>query len=125
MSKHGRKTRAGKLLTRFLEQIAEEKTELVKDPTTGEDKLVTKAEALARVIWNLALGSKEVDPKTGVETIFAPQQSKIGLIFDRIEGRAMPAGEDTKDKLTVAERVSEVGKKRIAEAGGLSANSDS
>ncbi len=114
MNKHGRKTKAGKLLTRFLETIAEEKTEL------GEDgDLITKAEALARLIWKRALGYKEADIKTGVELIHPPEQSKIGLIFDRIEGRAPTASEDKKEKVPLSKRVSEVGKENIAAAGGL------
>ena len=61
-SKHGKKTKAGKLLTRFLEEIAEERTEL------GEgDTLITKAEALARIIWSRALGYRELDVKTNVD----------------------------------------------------------
>ncbi len=117
--KHGRKTRAGKLLTRFLETIAEEVTEIIIDPVTGEDKMVTKAEALARKIWKRALGYKETDIKTGVESVHAPEQSKIGLIFDRIEGRAPTAGEDVKDKVPLSKRVSETGKKNIAAAGEI------
>ncbi len=116
MSKHGRKTKAGKLLTRFLETIAEEKTELGED-----DELITKAEALARLIWKRALGYKEVNVKDGIihNTIYAPEQSKIGLIFDRIEGRAPTAGEDKTEKVPLSKRVSEVGKKNIAQAGDL------
>lgn len=59
MSEHGTKTRTGKLLSYYLRQISEEITEYVKDPITGEDRLATKAEALARKIWQDALGHKE------------------------------------------------------------------
>jgi len=112
------KTKAGKILTRYLELIAEEKTETVKDPMTGEDRMATKAEALARLIFKRALGYTELDVKSGADIVHQPEQSKIGIIFDRIEGKAPMAGEDTQGKITAAERVSEVGKKRIADAGG-------
>ncbi len=112
------KSKAGKLLTRFLEIIAEEKTEMIQG-ADGKDKIATKAEALARLIWKRALGYTELDVKTNADIVHHPEQSKIGLIFDRIEGKAPMAGEDTKDKLTVAQRVSELGKSRITKAGGL------
>ena len=117
MASNGRKSKAGKLLTRYLEIIAEEKTEMIKG-ADGEDKLATKAEALARLIWKRALGYTELNVKDNVDIVHQPEQSKIGMIFDRIEGRAPTAGEDTKDKITAAQRVSEQGKNRITEAGG-------
>lgn len=119
MEKHGRKSKAGKLLSRFLETIAEEKTELVKDPKTGEDRIATKAEALARMIWRDALGWTERDTKNEIDIVHLPNQNRIATVFNRIEGKAPVAGEDTADKLTAADRVTEVGKSRIAEAGGM------
>lgn len=112
------KSRAGKLLTRFLEVIAEEETECIQD-ADGENKMVTKAEALARIIWKRALGYTEHDVKNDIDIVHQPEQSKISTIFDRIEGKAPVAGEDTKDKITAAARVTELGKKRIADAGGM------
>ncbi len=112
------KTKAGKILTRYLEIIAEEKTEMIQG-ADGEDKLVTKAEALARIIWRRALGYTELDVKSNVDIVHQPEQSKIGLIFDRIEGKAPMAGEDTKNKITAAQRVTELGKDRIFKAGGM------
>ncbi len=117
MSRQGKKTKAGRILTRFLEEIAEEKTELGED-----DVLITKAEALARLIWKRALGYTELNVKTNKDEYHAPEHSKIGLIFDRVEGRAATAGEDVKGKIPLSKRVDEVGKKRISEAGGISAD---
>ena len=59
LSEHGRRTKAGRLLSAFIRQIAEEQTEMVKDPETGEDRMASKAEALARLIWKKALGYTE------------------------------------------------------------------
>ena len=119
MNSHGKKSKAGKLLTRFLETIAEEETELIIDPKTGEDRIATKAEKLARIIWRDALGYTERDIKNDVDVIHAPNQHRMNMIFERMEGRAPVAGEDTKGKITAAERVSELGKSRISKAGGM------
>ena len=110
----GIRTRAGKLLTAFIREIAEEETEVLLD---NEDKMVTKAEALARLIWKKALGYKEVNIVKGqpIDTIYHPDKGCMGLIFDRMEGKAPAALDEGDEKLTVAERVSEQGKKRINE----------
>jgi len=112
------KTKAGKILTRYLEVIAEEKTEMIQG-ADGKDFMATKAEALARIIWRRALGYTELNVKDGVDIVHQPEQSKIGLIFDRMEGKAPVAGEDTKNKITAADKVSEIGKSRISKAGGM------
>jgi len=115
----GIRTRAGKLLSSFIRQIAEEKTEFIIDhPDNVEDKMVTKAEALARLIWKRALGYTEMKPnKDGTlsEYIYSPDKGCMSLIFDRMEGKAPAALDEGDEKLTVAERVSEQGRKRINE----------
>lgn len=111
----GVRTRAGKLLSGYIRQIAEELTEVIEDPKSGEDRMASKAEALARLIWKKALGWKEVNIVGGepVETSYAPDKYLMGLLFDRMEGKAPPTMVEGDEKLTVAERVSEQGKKRI------------
>lgn len=124
-TERGKKTRAGQLLSAFLRQIAEEPTELIKDG--GEDRIATKAEALARQMWKDALGYREIVPvidKDGKtigsnEVIHAPNRAMMELVFNRIEGRAPIAVQEGDEKITVTERVSEEGKKRIGKAGGL------
>ena len=115
----GKKTRAGQLLSQFLRSIAEEKTEV--ETIDGSDEMVTKAEALARKMWRMGLGYTEEVIKNGVitEIKHPPDKSMIHLLWDRIEGRAGLAA-DAGDKPTTADKVSEQGKKRIAEAGGIS-----
>lgn len=112
MTEHGTRTRAGKLLTAFIREIAEEKTEVLLG---AEDKMVTKAEALARLIWKKALGYKEVNIVKGqpLDIIYHPDKGCMGLIFDRMEGKAPASLDEGDDKMTVAERVSEQGVKRI------------
>jgi len=116
-TEHGLKVRAGQLLSRFLKEIANEKTELVRDPETGEDRLATKAEALARLIWQMALGWREaVKTKKGVmeEIIHHPDKAMIHMIFDRLEGRIpYTTVSGDKKKIPVSQRMSEESKKRI------------
>jgi len=120
----GLRTRAGKLLTSFIRQIAEEQTEMVTDPRTGEDKMASKAEALVRLIWKRALGYTEQKIVKGklVDVYHHPDNYSMGLIFDRLEGKAPLSVGENDNKLTVSERISELGKKRIAQAGDLDAD---
>ncbi len=119
MNAHGIKTKAGMLLSKYIKSIADEETEFIKGED-GDDRMATKAEALARVIWKYALGFDETIVKTKADggTIeakkaHAPNTVYIGMILDRTEGRA-PLMADGKDgKLKVADRVSAEGKNRI------------
>lgn len=117
MNKHGLRTRAGKLLSSFIRQIAEEETEMVKDPDSGEDRMATKAEKLARDVWRDALGYTEtkIEKDMPVDYIHPPSKVARAMLFDRIEGRAPLVVGEGDEKITVAERVSEQGKKRINE----------
>ena len=119
MKKHGKQTKAGQLLSHWLRTISEEVTEFVKDPVTGEDRIASKAEALARLMWRDALGySKMVKGKSGeVETIVAPVRAAANIIFDRTEGRVPNSTVEGSEKLTAADKVTEQGAKRIADAG--------
>ncbi len=117
-----KKKKAGQLLSYYLKQIAEEMTECGTD-TNGEPCIISKAEALARMIWKDALGDKKlVKSKDGgmVETIIAPIRAAQGIIFDRTEGRVPNSQTEGSNKLTAADKVSEQGLKRIAKAGGVS-----
>ena len=122
-SEHGKKIAAGKLLSKFIKEIA---SEICDDPVIkakGEEAvMLTKAEAIARYIFKLALGYEEsVDvfdnagKKTGIRPeVYRPDKWAIGVIWDRMEGRVGAA--DVKagsDKASQADRVSAQGKKRL------------
>jgi hypothetical protein len=116
-STKGVKTKAGQLLSKFLRQIAEEVTEL--DQKDGEDVLVSKAEKMARIMFKEALGYTEVEVnKNGgrKDIIHKPDKTMIGLIYERIEGRAPLAQEGT-GKQEIPDKVDEQAKKRIEVAG--------
>lgn len=124
-SEHGKKTAAGKLLSKFIKEIAsEECDDLVAKTKDGEPVSVTKAEAIARYIWKVALGYSEdtdVLDKTGKKTGIRPEYHKpdrwaINLIWDRMEGRAGAADlKGGSDKAKLSDRISDQGKKRLGQ----------
>jgi len=121
-SEHGKKVVAGKLLSKFIREIA---SEMHDDPVIkakGEDAvMVTKAEAIARLMWKAALGYEELvdviskGVKTGTKTeVHRPDKTFIGMIWDRMEGRAaMIDVKGGSNKASLADKVSEQGKKRL------------
>lgn len=124
MSPHGVRTRAGQLLSAYLREISNEETETVRDPKSGEDRMATKAEALARSIWRDALGYTETKVNSEgkrIELVHPPIRAAQSIVFDRIEGRAPASVTEGADKLTAAERVTEQVQKRISEAGKINA----
>ena len=123
-SEHGKKIVAGKLLSKFIREIA---SEIHDDPVVkakGEDAvMVTKAEAIARLMWKAALGYEETEDvyKNGIKigirpVIHKPDKTFIGMIWDRMEGRAaMIDAKSGSDKASLADKVSEQGKKRLSQ----------
>jgi hypothetical protein len=122
-SEHGKKIAAGKLLSKFIKEIA---SEIHDDPVIrarGEEAvMVTKAEAIARYIWKVALGWEEsidvldkAGKKTGIRPeVHKPDRWAINLIWDRMEGRAGAADlKGGSNKASLADRVSAQGKKRL------------
>lgn len=122
-SDHGKKTAAGKLLSKFIREIASEEYDDPIIKAKGEEAvMVTKAEAIARHIWNMALGFvEEVDiykdgVKTGVKLeTHKPDKWAINLIWDRLEGRVGAANvkSGSSDGINLADKVSDLGKKRL------------
>ena len=121
---HGKKVVAGKLLSKFIREIASEEYDDPIIKARGEEAvMVTKAEAIARHIWSVALGYvEEIDiykdgVKVGVKLeTHRPDKWAINIIWDRMEGRVGQA--DAKagsDKASLADKVSEQGKKRLAQ----------
>jgi hypothetical protein len=112
--------KAGRLLSKFIRQIAEE-TEFVKGDSGEDDRMVSKAELLARKMWRIALGYDElVLTEEGSKTIVHPPDLKMAtVVMDRMEGRCGTAVEDEVTRPTTAAKITEQGKKRIAAIGGL------
>lgn len=114
MANESSKQRAGALISRFLRNIAEEETELIID---GDDqKMVTKAEALARLVFKRALGFSETrinDEGNEVTVVHQPDKTYIAMVWDRLEGRVANVTEDKKKTRKVADRVGEQSAQRI------------
>ncbi len=75
-------------LTEYLNSVRQEETETVS--INGEPKIITKAEALARRLWLMALGGKEEfinDNGETVETIYKPDRKSAELIYAYLEGK--------------------------------------
>ena len=124
-SEHGKKIAAGKLLSKYIKEIA---SEIHDDPVIkarGEEAvMLTKAEAIARYIFKLALGYEEAEDifdkagkKTGIKQVrHKPDKWAINVIWDRIEGRVGAADvKGSGDKASLADKVSAQGKKRLAQ----------
>jgi len=122
-SEHGKKIAAGKLLSKFIREIASETHDDPVIKAKGEEAvMLTKAEAIARHIFKLALGyEEEVDvldkagKKIGIKPVHhQPDKWAISVIWDRMEGRVGAA--DLKagsDKASLVDRVSGLGAKRV------------
>ena len=121
----GTKAKASRLLTQFIREIAEEThiDPLITGEGIDDARMITKAEALARYMWNAALGYKQkvevLDKVTGQvigdkEVIHFPDKTYVTMLYDRLEGR-VPTVEikDEDTKATVADKGSGEGKKRL------------
>ena len=118
------KTRATRLLSRFIREIAEE-TEFVKGEGSDDDRMVSKAEILARKMWRIAQGWTEIIITDGVskEIVHPPDMKMAAIVMDRLEGRCGTAQDDEVTRPTTSVRVSEQGKKRIDAIGDFTDDS--
>jgi hypothetical protein len=125
MPADGKKIAAGKLLSKFIREIASETCDDPVIKAKGEEAvMLTKAEAIARYIFKLALGYEEsvdvldkIGKKIGIRPeVHRPDKWAINMIWDRLEGRVGAA--DLKagsDKASLADKISEQGKKRLGQ----------
>jgi len=112
----GDKAHAGRMLSEFLRRIAQEKTEVTDGTALEDGVMITKAEAMARQMFKIALGYEEVTAnKAGVLITkkIKPSAGMMALIFDRMEGRAAPTNLNEDKKRTLPKKVSDENKKRL------------
>lgn len=107
------KQRAGMILSSLLRNIAEEETELGGTPS--DPKMITKAEALARLVWKKGLGwTEQRQTDSGViDIVHEPDRVYVAILLDRLEGRVAAVEAGGKEKRKVSDRVGEQSKKRI------------
>lgn len=105
----GDKKRAGRLISSFIRSVAQEKV-------AGETEPITRAEALARLLWDMALGRiKVVDMETGkISTeCSSPDKHAMDIVIERMEGRVGTFEDEKKKSESVPDRVSRASKKHI------------
>jgi adenylate kinase family enzyme len=86
MTEIAEKISAGKMLTKFLKEVADEETTVIID---GKPHVVTKAEALARILWTMCLGGNmEYYAPDGTVKVryYEPDKKTAEFIFNRTEG---------------------------------------
>jgi len=108
----GEKNRAGRVLSEYLRGIASEKTELIRDPDSGKTKIVSKGEALARAIWEKAMGL-EWDEQDGKYYCQGINLSWVKLLLERVEGKPGVNAEEMEQRQSIADRLSESNKERL------------
>jgi hypothetical protein len=116
------KAKAGRMLSQFIRKIAEEETEFLPGEGSDDDRMLTKAEMLARKMWRMALGYKElvlVEDGASKTIEHAPDLKMATILMDRMEGRCGTVQEDEVTRPTTSKKVSDQGLKRIEAAGGL------
>ncbi|UCF13018.1 MAG: hypothetical protein JSW06_01865 [Thermoplasmatales archaeon] len=87
----GQKQRAGRLLSEYIRAIGDERTEVMDiaiSPDEVKHKIVSKAERLARDIWDKALGKSFTDTD-GVDVRPDPKVTLEyrKLVIERVEGK--------------------------------------
>jgi hypothetical protein len=112
------KVPTGAVLSKYLRALA-----LDIETTDESGDPITKAHALAILVWKHALGSKEINPKTGKEVVTPPATWAIEILYSRIEGKIpLAVVEDQGRSLT--DKVSDLGKARINSLAQASAEKD-
>lgn len=98
-----------KAVTRHVRELGEQADVLVEE--LGE--VVTRNQALAILLWKVALGFDEQipDPDNPGKTILVkhkPEKWAIEMLYDRQEGKTPQALDDGGGKMTALERVDEI-----------------
>jgi len=108
----GNKQRAGRALSELIRSVGTELTEVVQDTSAGvpgPPRIISKAEALARQCWAMAL------PAADEEGNIAPGNiDYVKIVLDRSDGK--PGSNDAKaddGKESVPERISRLNKERL------------
>jgi hypothetical protein len=98
-------------LTTEVRKLAEEAFSVTDDGTP-----ITRAESLARLLWNLALGYTEKvrDENGTLKDVTHPPVAWAGqFLYDRLEGRATTAVPEDDTRIRAADKVRELAKQRL------------
>ena len=108
------KQRAGTLLSGFLREILEEKTEV--NDSVDDPQMISKAEKIARLMVKHAIGFTETrvnDKDVAYDVTYQPDRTYIAMVWDRAEGRVAAVEVGGKEKRRVSDKMGEQSKKRI------------
>lgn len=111
-----------KELTNHLRQLAAEAHDW-----SEKDGLITKGEALARLLWAKALGWEEVqiDDEGNERTVKHPPEAwAIQLVYDRMEGKTPQAVTEDEARMTAADQVRELARARLNQLAAASTKKD-
>ena len=106
MRQVGEKIRAERVVSEYIRSVGTEITESAEvstGPDTARTEFVSKAEMLARDIWEQALKCEDAKLKLEYRK----------LLLDRIEGRPGAVNETTPQPRRIPDKVSEKGKQRL------------
>ena len=108
--KRNSRAKANRLVSKYLTEMASKADAVITDG--GEDRLCTRAEKLAHIIWKNTLGYTELDVKSGVDIVYPPSLSYLKILLDRMEGRVTDVSA-TKAPKSIADRVKETTKSKL------------
>lgn len=98
-------------LTNHLRELAAEAHDMLEEGT-----VITRGEALARLLWQKALGyvERKIDDEgVAKEVVHEPASWAIQMVYERMEGRTPQSLTEDATKIKAADRVSELAKTRI------------
>jgi hypothetical protein len=106
--------RLNRLITEYVRSIAEEKTE-----NGPEESIITKAEKLARILWQRALGNGPpgIDSK-GKMIRQSVDMAAVSMILDRVEGKVLSTEELQKKDESIPDRISRIGRDKVNKISG-------
>lgn len=98
-------------LTKHLNDLGRQVHDMLPDGTP-----VTREEALARLLWDMALGYKEQtrdDEGNLKEIVHKPVAWAMQAVWDRKEGRAAPTVLEDENRVRAADKVRDLAKNRV------------
>lgn len=95
-------------------QLTKHLREFANDVETMDgDRVITRGEALALLLWKMALGFEAEDPETKTIRHYKPQAWAIQLVYERLEGKTPQALVDDQAHIIIADKVSELVQHRL------------
>lgn len=104
------RAKASRLVSKYLSEMATKEDASLKIDDS-EDRMCTRAEALAQIIWDHTLGFEEIGD-SGLIIKHAPNLSYMKVLLERMEGKVQDVSA-TKSKKSLADRVKATTKSKL------------